>query len=156
MTGKYMNYVSKCAEDTERAGESLARKLAAGGAKKAFIAMRGEMGVGKTAFVRGFARALGIGGVKSPTYAIVNEYANERARIIHFDMYRIGSEDDLLSVAYDDYLAKDAYILAEWSERIEEFIPSDAIGVTIARTGGDADERTIEIEGIEIDDNSGI
>lgn len=140
-----MKYVSKCAEDTERAGESLARRLIEGGAKKAFIAMRGEMGVGKTAFVRGFARAFGITGVRSPTYAIVNEYTNGGARIVHFDMYRIASEDDLLSVAYDDYLAKDAYILAEWSERIADFIPRGAITVTISRTARSETERTIEV-----------
>lgn len=146
-----MKYVSKCADDTERAGESLARRLIEGGAKKVFIAMRGEMGVGKTAFVRGFARALGITGVRSPTYAIVNEYTNERAQIVHFDMYRIASEDDLLSIAYDDYLAKDAYVIAEWSERIEDFIPRGAITVTISRTARSETERTIEVT---FDDNS--
>lgn len=129
--------------ETEAVGAALARALEADGVRRAFIAMRGEMGVGKTAFTRGFASHFGVAGVKSPTYTIVNEYRG-RVRIFHFDMYRITDSDDLYSIGYDDYVESDGYCIAEWSENIEGDIPSDAIFVTISRTD-DAEGRRIEI-----------
>ena len=132
------------AVETEAVGASLAKRLDEAGVCRAFIAMRGEMGVGKTAFTRGFASHFGISGVKSPTYTIVNEYRG-RVRIFHFDMYRITDGDDLYSIGYDDYVETDGYCIAEWSENIESEIPSDAIFVTISRTD-DAEGRRIEID----------
>ena len=129
--------------ETEAVGAALARALEKEGVRRAFIAMRGEMGVGKTAFTRGFASHFGVAGVKSPTYTIVNEYRG-RVRIFHFDMYRITDSDDLYSIGYDDYVESDGYCIAEWSENIEGDIPSDAIFVTISRTD-DAEGRRIEI-----------
>lgn len=145
-----MTVYTSSAEETERCGETLAALLEEKNIRTAFIAMRGEMGVGKTAFTRGFARHFGISGVKSPTYTIVNEYKG-RARIFHFDLYRITDEEDLYSVGYDDYLNAEGYSVAEWSENIEGLIPEDAIYVTVERTDG-ADGRRIEIhgEGLEI------
>ena len=129
---------------TERVGALLAEKLERDGVKRAFIAMRGEMGVGKTAFTRGFATHFGISGVKSPTYTIVNEYRG-RVRIYHFDMYRISDADDLYSIGYDDYVESDGYCIAEWSENIETEIPADAIYVTISRVAENTEGRKIEI-----------
>ena len=131
-------------EQTESVGAELARRLEERGIKRAFIAMRGEMGVGKTAFTRGFASHFGIRSVKSPTYTIVNEYRG-RSRIYHFDMYRIESEDDLYSTGYEDYVRGDGYVIAEWSENVEELLPEDAIFVTISRTDEDCG-RKIEID----------
>ena len=74
-------YKSKCFEDTEQIGERFARLLFERKITHAFIAMRGEMGVGKTAFVCGFASYFGITGVKSPTYTVVNEYAGWHANL---------------------------------------------------------------------------
>ena len=142
-----MIYYTASAEETEGVGRSLAEKLEKDNKKRAFIAMRGEMGVGKTAFTRGFASHFGISGVKSPTYTVVNEYSG-RARIFHFDMYRITDGDDLYSTGYDDYIESDGYTIAEWSENVEEDLPDDAITVTISRTAGGDDERVIEIEGV--------
>lgn len=132
-------------EETEAVGALLAEQLESRGVKRAFIAMRGEMGVGKTAFTRGFASHFGISGVKSPTYTIVNEYRG-KVRIFHFDMYRICDGDDLYSIGYDDYVESDGYCIAEWSENIESDIPRDAIFVTISRTDGSPEERRIDIE----------
>lgn len=140
-----MQIITKSPAETEAVGASLAMKLEEGGRRRAFIAMRGEMGVGKTAFTRGFASHFGINGVKSPTYTIVNEYRG-RVRIFHFDMYRICDGDDLYSIGYDDYVETDGYCIAEWSENIENEIPEDAIFVTISRVEGDADGRRIEID----------
>ncbi len=129
--------------ETEGVGALLARALERDGRKRAFIALRGEMGVGKTAFTRGFASHFGISGVKSPTYTIVNEYAG-RAKIYHFDMYRITDGDDLYSVGYDDYIRSEGYCIAEWSENIEDFLPEDAVFVSIHREG-EATGRRIEV-----------
>lgn len=140
-----MTILTKSTAETEAAGKALAKELCDLGRRSAFIAMRGEMGVGKTAFTRGFASHFGISGVKSPTYTIVNEYRG-KANIFHFDMYRISDGDDLYSVGYDDYVSSEGYLIAEWSENIEDEIPSDAIFVTISRTDGDSEERKIEIK----------
>jgi tRNA threonylcarbamoyladenosine biosynthesis protein TsaE len=129
-------------------GRRLAAALEEQGIKRAFIAFRGEMGVGKTAFTRGFASHFGIPGVKSPTYTVVNEYAG-RARIFHFDMYRIEDFSDLASIGYDDYVNTDGYCIAEWSENIEDELPEGAVTVEITRTD-DADGRSIRIDGVEI------
>jgi tRNA threonylcarbamoyladenosine biosynthesis protein TsaE len=139
-----MIYYTNSASGTEEIGMTLAEALERDGRKSAFIAMRGEMGVGKTAFVRGFAAHFGIAGVKSPTYTVVNEYRG-RARIYHFDMYRITDGDDLYSIGYDDYVESDGYVLAEWSENVEDYIPEDAIYITISRTDGE-NGRKIEID----------
>ena len=135
---------TKSAEETELVGASLAKRLDDAGVKSAFIAMRGEMGVGKTAFTRGFASHFSINGVKSPTYTIVNEYRG-RCNLYHFDMYRIKDGDDLYSIGYDDYVEAEGYCIAEWSENIENEIPENAIFVSITRVDGCEGERRIEI-----------
>lgn len=137
-------YKSTGTEDTERIGEKTAMLLFEKKINRAFIAMRGEMGVGKTAFSRGFCRFFGIKGVKSPTYTVVNEYRG-LVRVFHYDMYRITSEDDLISTGYDDYCEAEGYVIAEWSENVEELIPYDAIFVTISRDHENENYRNIEI-----------
>ena len=142
-----MTFNSHSTADTEAVGRELARLLEESGRVRAFIAFRGEMGVGKTAFTRGFASHFGIKGVKSPTYTVVNEYAG-RVRIFHFDMYRIEDSSDLTSIGYDDYIASDGYCIAEWSENVADELPSGTITVTISRCACGDDERIIEIDGV--------
>lgn len=137
-------YKSTSTEETEKIGERLARTLYEKKITRAFIAMRGEMGVGKTAFSRGFCRFFGIKGVKSPTYTVVNEYRGI-TRIFHYDMYRITDEDDLISTGYDDYCEAEGFVIAEWSENVEELIPYDAIFVAISRLDENEEYRNIEI-----------
>lgn len=138
-------FYTKNPTETEEVGRKIAEGLENAGIRRAFIAMRGEMGVGKTAFTRGFAAYFGILGVKSPTYTIVNEYRG-RARIFHFDMYRISDGDDLYSTGYDEYVETDGYTIAEWSENVEDFIPEGAIFVTVSRVAGNDEERRIDVE----------
>ncbi len=137
------------AEETEGIGFSLAKTLYEKGIKRAFIAMFGEMGVGKTAFSRGFASYFEIRSVKSPTYTVLNEYRG-KVKIHHFDFYRITDGDDLYSIGYDDVIEDDGYCLSEWSENIVDFIPENAIKVTISRVSnenlGEEDLRIIEID----------
>lgn len=142
-----MTFISHSAAETEAVGRDLARMLEESGRDRAFIAFRGEMGVGKTAFTRGFASHFGITGVKSPTYTIVNEYAG-RVRIFHFDMYRIEDSSDLASIGYDDYVRARGYCIAEWSENVEEDLPEDTVTVTISRLPSGDDDRQIKILGV--------
>lgn len=138
-------YISHSTEDTEAVGASIALALDEASVARAVIAMRGEMGVGKTAFTRGFLSALGGSGAKSPTYTVVNEYKAKR-RVFHFDMYRIDGEDDLLSVGYDDYLDTDGYAIIEWSENITELLPEKRITVTIDRCDENESDRKITVD----------
>ena len=138
--------LSHSPEETERVGKELASTIFSRKQETAFIALFGEMGVGKTAFTRGFAEALGCKAVRSPTYTVVNEYLSGSIPVFHFDMYRIEGEDDLFSIGFDDYLSRRGYSLCEWSENIENEIPLDAIRVTIERID-EENARKITIEG---------
>ena len=136
--------------ETEEIGRKLAKALTKLNKKRAYIAMRGEMGVGKTVFTRGFVSHFGKANVKSPTYTIVNEYRLSGTNVYHFDLYRISDADDLESIGYHEYVESDAYSIVEWSERVPEYIPSDAITVTISRVASDDGLRDIEISGVEL------
>ena len=125
------------AEETENAGRALAKCLADGGENTAFIALYGDLGVGKTAFIRGFTSEIcDCARVKSPTYTVVNEYRGGKVPIFHFDMYRIVDDDDLYSTGFYDYI-DEGIILSEWSENIPFAIPKEHISVTIEKIGGD-------------------
>ena len=107
--------------------------------------MYGELGSGKTAFVRGMARGMGIGcRVSSPTFTIVNEYEGERT-LIHFDMYRLGSADELWGIGWDDYLDRGAVCAVEWSENVQDAFTGNEVTVRFEKLG--ADERRITIGG---------
>ena len=120
-------------DETEQAGALLARELLKNNALPHYIALYGDLGVGKTAFVRGVASVLAPGAaVRSPTFALVNEYRG-KPPMFHFDMYRITSEDELYSIGYDDYLLRDGVILVEWSENIPYALPDRYLRVTITK-----------------------
>ncbi len=138
-------YSSASVAQTEALGAAFAEALCRAGISDAFIALYGEMGVGKTAFTRGFCRFLGVESVHSPTYTVVNEYMGGRVPVFHFDMYRITTEDDLYSIGFEEYLSRGGFALCEWSENVEAFLPRDAISVTLRRTDGDGG-RAIEID----------
>lgn len=133
--------------ETEAIGRNLAKMLTELSIKRSYIAMRGEMGVGKTVFTRGFVSYFGWANVKSPTYTIVNEYKIGKTNIYHFDLYRISDSEDLESIGYHEYVESDAHSIVEWSERVPEYIPEDAITVTISRVPEDETVRVIEITG---------
>ena len=132
---------------TEAAGADLARTLRENEALPRFVALFGDLGVGKTAFVRGFASVLSPTSlVRSPTFALVNEYARGEIPLFHFDMYRIESEDDLYSIGFEDYLARDGIALVEWSENILSSLPPHYLAVTITKDNpAEPDSRIIEI-----------
>lgn len=133
-------------EETEAVGAALARAMGEDKSLPPFIAMYGDLGVGKTAFVRGLASIMAPGrAVRSPTFALVNEYrVPGKKPLFHFDMYRIESEDDLWSIGFEDY--PDAGVcVAEWCEKIPFALPERYVEVRIAKCPPDVDRRTIEI-----------
>ncbi len=136
------------AAETEAAGAALAAKMLADQTLPRFIALFGDLGVGKTAFIRGFASvASPTSLVRSPTFALVNEYARGEIPLFHFDMYRIESEDELYAIGFEDYLARTGIVLVEWSEKILSSLPDRYIAVTIAKDNqAIPDSRTVEIE----------
>ncbi len=138
-----MQFITKSPEETERVGERLGESLHGG----EVIAYLGGLGAGKTAFTRGLARGLGISArVTSPTYTIVNEYAGGRLPLFHFDMYRLGSCDELFDIGWEDYLLRGGVCAVEWSENVRGAM-ENAITVTIEKT--DDETRCITIEGRE-------
>ncbi len=143
-------YKTESSAETERIGFQLAKSIKSG----SVIAMFGDLGAGKTAFTRGFAKGMGIDcDVSSPTFALVNEYRGAGETLYHFDMYRISGWDDLYSTGYFDYLDIGASLIIEWSENIEAVLPEDCVRVTISKTEN-FNERNIEIIGAELIENT--
>lgn len=141
-----MTYVTNSPAETEALGQRLAETLQPGD----MIAYTGDLGAGKTAFTRGLARGLGITErITSPTFTIVNEYLGGRLPLFHFDMYRLGSSEELYEIGWEDYLARGGVCAVEWSENVRDALPPDAVTVTIARCPENDGWRTITIEGGE-------
>ncbi len=142
--------VTPSPEDTEKIGAELAEKMENDDTLPPFVALYGDLGVGKTAFVRGFASVAAPGSaVRSPTFALVNEYRGGKRPVFHFDMYRIADDDELYSIGFYDYPDR-GICLIEWSENIPFAMPDSYIRVTIRKTTADKpDERVITIERIE-------
>ena len=141
-----MEFITNSEGETEALGVWLAEALAPG----AVIAFTGGLGAGKTAFTRGLARGLGIADrVASPTFTIVNEYEGGRLPLFHFDMYRLGSSDELFDIGWEDYLARGGVCAVEWSENVAGALEEGAILVDICRGALDG-QRIVSIEGVEL------
>ncbi len=116
----------------EAAQESLAASFALQTEPGTVIFLHGDLGTGKTTFVRGFLRALGyIGVVKSPTYTLVEPYVIDGVRIYHFDLYRLGDPDELEYAGGRDYFDSESICLVEWPEKAEGFLPEADIQCSI-------------------------
>ncbi len=135
-----MIFLTNSPAETEAVGAAMARVLTPG----TVIAYRGDLGAGKTAFTRGLARGLGCREpVTSPTYTIVNEYLSGRLPLFHFDMYRLGSSEDLFDIGWEDYLDRGGVCAVEWSENVADAL-AGAVCVTIEKTGDESRKITIE------------
>ena len=149
-----MDYLSNSVEETEALGAELAGRLEPGDV----VAFTGDLGAGKTAFVRGLARGLGIPDrVTSPTFTIVNEYEGGRLPLFHFDMYRLrdadaiyreeiaaaglGSADELYDIGWEDYLARGGVCAVEWSEIVRDALEPGCIRVDLRRGERDGQRR---------------
>ena len=138
-----MQITTHSADETQALGQRLAKRLLPGDV----IAYFGDLGAGKTALTRGIAQGLGVTDlVTSPTYTIVNEYLTGRIPLFHFDMYRLGSSDELFDIGWEDYLARGGMCAVEWSENVEDAL-RDAIHITIEKDPLEPDTRRITIEG---------
>jgi len=138
-----MIFESKSQADTEH----FAGRLAAAARAGEVYCLVGELGAGKTAFSRGFARGLGITSpITSPTFAIVNEYKG-RLPLYHFDVYRITHLAEMDDTGYEDYFYGSGVTLVEWADMVGELWPQGAIVVTFEKDAEQgADFRRISVE----------
>ena len=131
-----MVYLSKSAQETMTLGETFAKGLKTG----AVVLLKGEMGAGKTVFVKGMAKALGITErITSPTYAYMNDYDGV---LYHYDCYRLTSGEDAEGLGLTDYFYADGICVIEWSENIADVLPKNTVSVTIEKVS--ENERRIE------------
>ena len=135
---------SFCAEDTYEIGKKIGQEAVPG----QVICLYGNLGVGKTVFTKGFAEGLGIDDdITSPTFTIVNEYHSGRIPFYHFDVYRIGDEDEMFDIGFDEYVDGDGVCLIEWAELIKGIIPENAVSIKITKDlSKGLDYRKIEVE----------
>jgi len=126
---------------TQLAGTKIGRAAGAG----CFIALYGGLGAGKSVFARGVARGLGVASpVQSPTYTLLNVYEEGRLPFYHFDAYRLGSEDELEALGYEDCFFGSGVTVFEWAQRVEGLLPQDRLDVSIC-AGKDENHRVIEL-----------
>ena len=129
-----IQYSTDSSLKTEELGFLLASEIN----KPSVIALFGNLGSGKTAFTRGFVKALNPEAeVHSPTFTLVNDYSGNGFNIYHFDMYRITDFDGLYSTGYFDYLNDENYLIIEWSENIAEYLPENCIKIYISKCDND-------------------
>ena len=142
-----LNLSSHSPQETEQIGRELAKEMQKASSLPPFVALYGDLGVGKTAFVRGFTSEIAPSArVKSPTFALVHEYKGSATTVFHFDMYRITGEDDLYSIGFYDYLDRRGICLTEWSENIEFALPDEYLRIEIEKDDpSDPDHRQIRV-----------
>ncbi|MBD3403716.1 tRNA (adenosine(37)-N6)-threonylcarbamoyltransferase complex ATPase subunit type 1 TsaE [candidate division GN15 bacterium] len=116
-----LNIVSHSEEETEALAEKLARSFLPGDV----VVLSGDLGSGKTSFVRGMARGMGIDTnlVNSPTYTFVNEYPGGDKKLYHFDLYRLQQTTELYEIGWEEYLSREGIVVVEWGEKAAELLP---------------------------------
>ena len=121
-------FISESVEETKRIARHFARNLKPGDV----VCLKGDLGAGKTHFVKGMAVAFGIdeSEVQSPTFTLINEYLGSKP-LYHFDCYRIESVGEALEIGAEEYFYGDGVSVIEWPERIQEIIPPEAVWITI-------------------------
>src|SRR5882672_5943360 len=131
--------ITSSAQDTDATGERLGATLGAGDV----VALSGELGAGKTVFVQGLVRALGVtSGATSPTFVLVNEYRG-RLPVHHVDAYRTETLTELLDLGLDELFSGDGVTVVEWADKLLPLLPAHAIHVHIEGVGDEP--RTITI-----------
>lgn len=136
-----MQLRSVSADMTERLGRLLGSLLAPAD----FIALRGDLGGGKTCLTRGIVAAVAPDSarlVASPTFAIMNSYPGQPP-VYHFDFYRLGGDDDIAELGFEEYFQGDGVAIVEWSERLDELLPGDRLTIDFEYAG--EDERLITL-----------
>lgn len=132
--------VSRSPEETRALGERLGARLAPG----AVVACTGELGAGKTCFLQGLARGLGVTtDVTSPTFVLINQYRG-RVPIYHLDAYRTGSLTELVDLGLEEILDGDGVTVIEWADKLASLLPARTIHVSISGLGDEPREIRIE------------
>jgi tRNA threonylcarbamoyladenosine biosynthesis protein TsaE len=125
----------KTLDDIPAAARELLAALKASGRKK--VAFRGEMGVGKTTFIKEILQQLGVADhTSSPTFSIINEYDSAGGKIYHFDFYRLKAPAEALDIGVEDIFNEDAWCFMEWPEKIGNFLPVNTVMVNITEENG--------------------
>jgi tRNA threonylcarbamoyladenosine biosynthesis protein TsaE len=133
---------------TASVGEThaLAARLAEVVAAGDLVVLRGDLGAGKTAFVKGLVAALGsTDPVTSPTFTIAQRYLGGRLTVHHLDAYRLSGPEDAADLALDELLDDDAVTVIEWGDRLHGLLPVDRLEISFAFGAGD-DDRTLDLE----------
>ncbi len=140
-----MVYETFSPSETEKIGFEMGKNASAGD----IYCLSGDLGVGKTVFTRGFAKGLGVEDeyITSPTFTIINEYEG-RLNLYHFDVYRIGSIEEMDDTGYEDYFFGNGVCLVEWAELVKEIIPENAKWITVEKDLSKGDDyRKITVRG---------
>ena len=136
-------FTTRAPGETWRVAAELLPLLSGGAA----LALRGDLGAGKTTFVQGLALAMGVAGpVTSPTFALCAEHQGASQRLIHLDLYRMSSPEELLDIGFLDFLAAPNIVAVEWPERAETLMPADAWQVWL-EPGDEPGARRVTVEG---------
>lgn len=118
--------------ENEKATSSLGEKIGKFLFPGAILCLNGDLGAGKTALTKSIALGLGIReDITSPTFTIVNEYEDGRLKLNHFDVYRIGSSDEMYDIGFEEYIASEGVCIIEWSQIIEDILPSERLDIEI-------------------------
>ncbi len=139
-------YKSNSLKETENIAKSFSKMLSAGDV----LCLNGDLGVGKTAFVQGLAKGLGIEDyISSPTFTILNCY-DGILPLYHFDVYRVGSSDEMYEIGYEEYVFGNGVAVIEWPELIEDILPENRYDIFIKKDlSKHEDYREITIDKIE-------
>lgn len=125
-------FTTNNAEETAAVGAEYARQARAGD----LLALRGDLGAGKTQFVKGFVAGMGSDSeVTSPTFTLIHEYSGGRLPVYHFDWYRLGSAAEAARLGLDEYLFGEGVCLVEWADRFPELLPAGVSWITFTTTG---------------------
>lgn len=134
-------YYLKSESDTRALGLEIAENLEPGDV----VALIGDLGTGKTALTKYIAEGLGISEeINSPTFTIVKEYRSGRMPLYHFDVYRLGSGEELMDIGAEEMLYGDGVCIIEWADIVADVLPDDAMALRI-EYGEDEGSRTVEI-----------
>ena len=134
--------ITRGPEETHRVARELLETLKPG----AVLALHGELGAGKTCFVQGLARAMGVRrAVGSPTFTLINEYSGTGPKLYHVDLYRIRDSHEALGLGLDEYIHGDGITAIEWAERVADLLPKTAIHIRMT-PGRLPEERLIVIQ----------
>ena len=136
-----MTRESRSVEETESIAAELAQSLRGGEC----LALYGELGAGKTQFVRGLIRGLGgqAHSVSSPTFVLLNVYDSGRLTVFHLDAYRVNGPEDFEAIGFGELLEHGGVVVVEWAERVQTLLPPRCIPVRITSLGPDV--RSIQI-----------